>query len=296
MPEAADDPTRPLRSSLRGIASVVAPASLVTGLLYYFGWTRTSIEAHLLGLDDSVLGYSTQDYLLNSLSSMYVPLTVGLVGVIALLASHAGLVVWTGDGAGRRDALLRRILAGVGAVAAVALVVGIVGSRVGDPPRLVSWGAPVAVTVGLALGGYALYARRRFLAPAPAAPPSPELAAVRLAASSLFVVLLLLSAFWSVSHYAGVKGVDLAVLVERDLPDRPDVTLYSGRRLYLQPPVREVELGHDEGSYRFSYSGLKLLFRSGHNYFLRPSDPSASDVNIVIPDSGDVRLELVRPG
>src|SRR5207245_11115005 len=47
---AGADPTRSLRATFRGIGSVVAPTSAVTALLYYFGWTRTSVEATQLGL------------------------------------------------------------------------------------------------------------------------------------------------------------------------------------------------------------------------------------------------------
>ena len=37
---------------------------------------------------------------------------------------------------------------------------------------------------------------------------------------------------------------------------------------------------------------MKFLFRSGDRLFLRPSDPSASDVNIIIPDRQELLLEL----
>ena len=107
------------------------------------------------------------------------------------------------------------------------------------------------------------------------------------------IVLLFLSLFWTVSRYAAVKGVDLAAEVVRQLPDRPFVTVYSARRLQLQPPVVETELSQEHSAYRFAYTGLKLLFRSEHKYFLRPSEPSASDVNIVIPEGPELRLEFI---
>jgi hypothetical protein len=292
---AAGDPVRSVRSALRGIATVVAPASLVTGLLYYFGWARTSYQAQALGLDDSLLGYSSQDYILRSLSSMFVPLAIGVVAALAALVSHGALVRWVErQGVGTRRPL--RVLAATLAFAgAVLLVVGGAGARIRQPTRFVSLAAPASVTVAIALGGYAVLVVRRFVLPPAPGRVTPELASVGLVASSLFVLLLFLSVFWSVSHYAGVKGVDLALRVEQELPGRPDVTLYSGRRLYLQPPVRETELGQDPSSYRYQYSGLKLLFRSGKNYFLRPSDPSASDLNIVIPERDDIRLEFALP-
>jgi len=299
IPEAGD-PTRSLRSTLRGIASVVAPASLVTALVFYFGWARTNVQADVMGLDDTLLGYSTQDYMLNSMSSMFEPLAVGVVGVLAGLASHSVLVSWAEKSSGdkeadrRRTRVLRAVTACLAATAVCLLVLGGLGSRESDPSRFVSLFAPVAITLGIVIAGYALHVGRRFLASGSPPPSTPERDSLRLVTSSLYIVLVFLSLFWTVSHYAGVKGVDLAVTVEQNLDLRPNVTLYSGRRLYLQPPVVETEIGQDSASYRFRYTGLKLLFRSGDNYFLRPATPAASDLNIVVPESPDLRLELDR--
>ena len=108
---------------------------------------------------------------------------------------------------------------------------------------------------------------------------------------SLVIVLLFLSMFWTVSHYAGVRGVDLAVQAEALVPYQPSVTIYSERRLYLEPPVVETALPDDQAAYRYRYTGLKLLFLSGHKYFLRPSDPTDTR-NIVIADGPDLRFEF----
>lgn len=296
------DPTRSLRSTLRGVASVVAPASLVTALLYYFGWSRTTFEAKQLGLDDSLLGYSTQDYLLRSMSSLFTPVAVGVVVVLVGLALHAALVSWADRpvaniaAARRRTLVLRGLTLVLAAVAVALLVLGALGSRVARPTRFVSLFAPVSVTLGIVFTGYAVHFGRRFLAGRHVGPSTPELNSLRLVSASLYLVLLFLSLFSAVSHYASVKGLELAVAVEQALPSLPDVTLYSGKRLFLQPPVKEAELGPDSASFRYRYTGLKFLFVSGHHYFLRPSDPEASDLNIVIPESDDLRIELVAVG
>jgi len=303
------DPTRSMRTTFKGVATLVAPTTAVTALLYYFGWARTSVEASVLGLDDSLFGYSTQDYLLRSISSMFYPLAVGLVVAFVGLVAHAALLEWVERAAAQGDPnamtapagldarqrrRLRGLAIGVGAVAIVALVLGAVGAADKTPTRMVSIGAPLCVTIGLALLGYAVHVYRRFVARASERRVGAEIKGLRLLSASLATLLILLSLFWTVSHYAGVKGVDLALLVERTMPSRPDVTIYSAKRLHLQPPVEEKDLGDDGSAYRFSYSGLKLMFRAGHSYFLRPSDPSASDRNIIIPESNDLRIELVR--
>jgi hypothetical protein len=304
----AVDPTRPLRTTLRGVATVVAPTSLVTALLYYFGWARTSYQARQLGLDDSLFGYSTEEYLLRSIDAMYWPLFVGTLVSLAGLVLHGALVDWAGASGGpgapktgqaldkRRQRLLTRLWVALSVVGVVSLGAGGLAAQVDRPSRLVSMATPICVTAGIVLVGYALHVRFRFLRrhQRPASPPSPELRAVRLAASSLVVMLLLLSLFWTVSRYAAIKGIDLAVAVERALPDLPDVTLYSAKRMHLQPPVKEAELAQPDSAYRFAYTGLKFLFRSERKLFLRPSDPSGQHVNIIIPESQDLRVELVR--
>ena len=108
---------------------------------------------------------------------------------------------------------------------------------------------------------------------------------------SLVVVLLFLSLFWTVSHYAGIRGVDLAIQAEQRIPRQPSVTIYSARRLYLEPPVTETELPDANAAYRYRYTGLKLLFRSEHNYFLRPSNPTDTR-NIIITESPELRFEF----
>src|SRR4029079_11853400 len=90
-------PVRSLQTTVRGLLSIVAPTTLVVGLLYYFGWARTSAQAHALGLDDSLFGYSSQDYILNSISSMYWPLLVGTVALLCGLVLHGVLTAWLGD-------------------------------------------------------------------------------------------------------------------------------------------------------------------------------------------------------
>jgi hypothetical protein len=299
-------PARAVRASVRGLASVVAPASLVTALLYYFGWARTYAQAQALGLDESLFGFSTRDYVLRSISAMFFPLFVGASATLAGLLAHAGIVSWvSGDIKGsheqiasvrkRRLDVLRLIAVALTGAGSVSLILGLWGARVAQPSRFVSLFSPLGVTVSIVLIGYAAYLNRRFLVKHVQGHMLAEFAGLSVFAWSLLTVLLLLSLFWTVSHYAGVRGVDLARRVDQSLPGQATVTLYSAKRLGLQPPVKESALAGNDLAYRYVYTGLKLLFRSEHKYFLRPSDTSYP-TNIVIPESDDVRLEFSRGG
>lgn len=299
----APDTGRSVRATFKGIGAVVAPTSAVTALLYYFGWTRTMVEANRLGLDDSLLGYSTQDYLLRSVSSMYAPVVIGLTGTLLAIGLHAVVVAWAhrfglasatgrvGRPGRRRIAALVIALAVVGLAS---LALGYAGTRVGQQSRAVYVAAPAAVTVGFLVLVYAAGLYRRFLASrgperaigAPAGYDGIVVASV--------VMLVMAGLFWNVSRYAVVKGNELADTVEARMPQRPGVIIYSAKRLYLQAPVVETKLDPENASYKYAYSGLRLLFRSDSKYFLRPSD-TAARVNIVIPDGLDIRLELFHP-
>lgn len=286
----AGDPTRSLRATFRGIGSVVAPTSALTALLYYFGWTRTSVEAAQLGLDDSLLGYSTQDYLLRSMSSMFAPFVVALVSILAGLGFHVVVTAWAREQCRRPR---RRLTGCIAALGLVFSTVGVAGTYLHNPSPQVYVGAPVCVTVGIVLLAYAANLWRRFLVDRDQGRVTAELGGYQVLVTASIVTLLILSLFWNVSHYAVIKGRNLAAAVEAALPTRPGVIVYSEKRLYLQPPVVETRLDPQDAAYNYAYTGLKLLFRSDRSYFLRPSDPG-SQVNIILPDGLGIRLELFR--
>jgi hypothetical protein len=287
---AAPDPTRTVRATFKGLGAVVAPTSAVTGLLYYFGWTRSSFEARRLGLDDSLLGYSTQDYLLRSMSSMLAPLAVGLLVVLVAVAFHA-LVTARARRAGTAGQPLARLSIGAAGVGAVALVAGFVGTRVSDSTRAVYLVAPLAVTAGLVLLVYAAALYRQAFAARHAGATWGFPRAYNGLVVGAVVMLLMVSLFADVGRYAVVKGYKLADQVEALVPRQPGVVLYSEKRLYLQAPVVETRLDPENAAYNYAYSGLKFLFRADGKFFLRPEDTRAR-VNIIVPDGLDIRLEL----
>ncbi len=300
-PDDVIDPARSVRTTLRGIATLVAPTSLVTGLLFYFGWARANRQSTAMGFDLSLLGYSSQEYVLLSLKPMFWPLLVGLLLAIGGLVLHGAILLHASGGARpselpqreQRRRQVRRLGAGLGVVGVVLAVLGLVGAGIERPVRLVSIGFPLCLTGSIVCGGYALYLSQRFRGSGKRRRLTPELRAVQLGLSALVVLLLLLTLFWSVSNYAENKGADAAVLIDKNLFRLPDVTIYSAKRLYL--PVTEDELAGEQGAYRFRYTGLKLLFRNKSSYFLRPAAETDRQVNLVIAEAADLRFEFSTP-
>src|SRR5690606_32792219 len=66
----------PLRSALSVVTTLGPPLTIVTALMIYFGWARSDAQAQFMGVDVRLFGFSTQDYVLQSISTLYLPLLV----------------------------------------------------------------------------------------------------------------------------------------------------------------------------------------------------------------------------
>ena len=93
------------------------------------------------------------------------------------------------------------------------------------------------------------------------------------------------------------------ITIQATVRTRSDVqngrsTAYSARRLHLAgPAIRETELRGPDAAYRFRYSGLKLVVRSGGRWFLLPASwtPGNGAAALLLADTDELRVEF-RPG
>lgn len=286
-----------MRNALQTLGSVIAPTTLLTSLLFYFGWARTRAQAEYLGMDESVFGFSTQDYVLRSISAMYLPLAVGLIVALLWLLAHGllhGSIHASGLAGGRR----RRLQLLVGVVAGTGLVsfaFGLYGAFLRSSSLELF--TPLSFGIGIALLGYAAHVFGRFLAPSRWTGTSvPDLRWLPPLKATLVALLLSVSLFWAVSDYAVAVGRGRTEQLVANLASRPGVVLYSSERLHLGGTgVIETRLDETESAFRFRHTGLKLLLRANDKYFLLPATWSFSDgITIVIPDTDAVRVEFVR--
>jgi hypothetical protein len=283
-----------LRSVLETVALVIAPTTVITALLFYFGWAQTNALFARLGIDQSALGFTVQDYMLRSVNSTFRPLSVVLLAAVAGLSAHIALT--RAKATPGRAWLVERlwpvstVAGGLLLAAGLAGLWGLVRYRVDFPV------VPLSLGLGLGLLAYGAYLRgqtpeRR---EATAAVPRTLLAARR----TLVAIFVLVMLFWSVAVYAQARGVREAARVAATISRRPDVTVYSARRLHLEgPTIRETELGGADAAYRFRYTGLRLVVRSGGKWFLLPAGwtPDNGGAALLLPDSDDLRVEFV-PG
>jgi hypothetical protein len=282
--------------AVQSLGAVVGPTALVTALLFYFGWVRTQSQAQYLGLDFTLFGFSTQDYVLQSTYSVLFPLAELLIGGLALLWLHGAV---SGLVDRRSDMKLWPWAEGLLAFGGVALlVVGLVKNSDRYPTDAVLLLTPLCLTIGVGLTSYAvLVHRRRTAVLARRRGGAAGSRGVPLLSVILVAMLIAVGVVWEVANYAEIKGRELGGFLVSQLAFQPGVVVYSPKRLHIDDPgVTETAFTDPESAYGFRYSGLKLLFRSNGRYFLVPESWSVDGgTAIVLQDSEALRLEFVHP-
>jgi hypothetical protein len=89
------EPPPPLAKRLQELAgsvsSVVAPVTLISAILFYFGYVYTTTEYGYFGLDVDTIGLSTQEFIMRSPGPLLTPLLgAGLVAAVVAIG-HAAL-------------------------------------------------------------------------------------------------------------------------------------------------------------------------------------------------------------
>ena len=287
----ADGPTTGISQLARLLAAIVAPTTLLTSLLFYFGWSRAYWFYDYFGVHSTLLGLTTQDYVQQSLDGLFVPLTVTACVALAALSAHT-LVRARVAGAGdpRLLRVLAPTLAGCGLILAVGGLWSVVGTTVLNQHLAA---APISLAVGVVLLVYAahLWRTTRRRADGAGWPQAGWVAVVEWAA---VFVLVGLSLFWAANDYSAAVGRSRARQFVAELPLYPSAVIYSERSLNLHAPgVREVRCQDREAAYRFRYDGLKLVLQSGDQYLFLPEAWAPTDgVAILLPRTDSVRLEF----
>jgi hypothetical protein len=274
------------------VTTVASQAALITALLYYFGWVRTRATFDYFGVDVSLLGFSTTDYVLRSLNSALRPLLVaGLVAVAALAARRPllGLV----DGLARNRTRRLRIITALAVLAVVLSLVVINGLSDLDTARYTR-GYPLPLAV-LGVAASVAVARHLYLpgTDARSAGGAPE-APARIWALTL-ATLALAGAVWGIALYAHQLGEQRAVQLAGQLRRDAQVLLYSADRLAIDGPGVVVDTLTQDGSrYAYRYSGLRLLIRSDGRYLFVPAGwRKGVDRVFVIDAEQSVRIDVI---
>lgn len=300
-----------LKEALKPAIALLANVTVVTALLVYFGWRRAETQADRLGIDESVLGMTTREYILRSVG----PVLVLLVGVavcgLAWMALERRLTPLlspapdTGIGpAAPASAPVRlTILAlGLGWLLLPGLVY-LLGFVLPAPAFVLF---PASIGAGVLLWVYACQVRRardrsdddRRTDDGHSGDGAEGPSRLALVFVGLLVLVCL---FWTASNYAEVLGHRLADDFVHEVHSLPGVVVSSEQPLFLDGPgIDEVPLaGPDtDGALRYRYEGLRLLENTGGRYFLVSDGWTPTDgVVFVLNDDDDtIRLDFVRNG
>ena len=275
-------------------ASVVAPITVISALLFYFGYVSSRAQYAYFGVDVDTIGLSTQDYVMRSPQPLLVPLLALVMIAVALVALHLAVSAWVARARPERArAVTRRALyAGL-----VALAAGI--TLIILYPVLADWPyynlvTPIVVAVGAGTVAYSWRLVNRLPHPdaLPAAPGSP---ALRRMGQVLLCVLVAATLFWSTATIAQWSGRGLARHDARHLDRLPSVILDTKERLFMRDPgVEETALvpATPGQTYHFRYRHLRLLIEGKDRMFLVPDAWSASNSTLVVPLDDSVRVRF----
>jgi hypothetical protein len=274
-------------AGLRPLVALLGNVTVLTSLLYFFGWRQTATQDADLRLNQDIFGLGTQDYLLRSVGAVIRLLSVlGVLGLLFAYLDH--LLRWAVARYGPRD---RVVLLAVRALDVAWLVVPLVVYllRLWRPDSADLYIAyPLALGAGVLLIVYRSQVRRRLGLRIDQT--EGRLPIERGAVALLMVVAV----FWATSNYADVEGNRLAASFRAS--DLVAVTVFSPQRLDLSG-AQEQPIGTSASSgsalYNYRYTGLRLMAHSGGHYFLVPSNwTPTSGALVVLADSDPVRLEF----
>jgi hypothetical protein len=269
-----------------GIATTfVAPATLLSSLLFYFGYVTTRAEFLSLGVDVDTVGLATRDYVMRSPGALLVPLLVLALAGVSLVLFH----LWVRDHDVPASVVVTVFWLGVCTLGVGLLLLfthRLFGSRVWYP----------LVTPGLIGGGVglAMYAARWPQAPHFLSRPGAQ-GASRPGAVFLALVVVATCLFWISATVAEATGRGNAVrLAEGGFDDLPLIVLDTQERLYLRDGLtRETALRvEEEQTFRYRYHGLRLLVQGPDRLFVVPEVYTEAGSTLMIPLDGSVRIRF----
>jgi hypothetical protein len=272
-------------AALRQIATLATNVAILTALLVYFGWRRTETQAARLGVDETIFGLSTRDYLLRSVGPVLQILAI--VAVAGLVAVYLDRALWRrAQGHGLADRTLRIALFGM-SISWLILPMLIIGlGYIAPAAAFVAF--PLAIAGGVLLLMYAGRLRRELQG------HDQKSTRWRSAEKAFAIVALCVTAFWATSNYADVLGTQVADATINHVSELTSVTVYAVQRLGISGPgTHETPVTGAGETYRYRYTGLRLLEHTGDKYFLIPNlwNPDTGEI-MMLKDSSSLRFEF----
>jgi hypothetical protein len=286
MPDETPAPGQ-LERWIRSGATIIAPATALSALLFYFGYVSARSQYEYFGVDVDTIGLGTQDYIMRSPQPLLAPLLVlTLVGAGAL-ALHTAVRRWIATA----PAVVLRLARGLGIAGPAALASGVLLLVIYAQLRdwsLYNLVTPLLIALGAALTAYGSRIRRLAAGTEQGSPLA------RRTSSTLIYVLIAAGIFWMTATVAQGTGRGLAQYQAQNLTRLPSVILDTKERLYLRSPgIEETVLPASDGqTFHYRYRRLRLLIHGHDRMFLVPDTWSASNSTLIVAMDGSVRVQF----
>ncbi|WP_246350764.1 hypothetical protein [Nocardia barduliensis] len=273
------------------LGQFVAPATLLAGLLFYWGFFHARGFCGYFGIDSQVLGFSTTDYVMRSADGLFVPLAICAVVALAVTWGKVAIPPAVLSGSPPRWLLIVAAITG-----GLLLLNGLSQLWFDNPLNWTIGVAPSCLIVGLLLLWGVVRLRRRQLAAASATAPSTTTPLEW----GLVFLLVAGSFFWAATDYSLAVGIGRAQRYESEtLRTAPGLTIYAEKALDLKAPgVTETACTRADSVYRYRYDGLVLIMMAGDNLVTVPRTWSRAQGTAIVlarNGSGAIRLEFTRP-
>jgi hypothetical protein len=284
--------------------SILAPATVLTSLLFYYGYASSHAKYAFFGLDVNLVGLSTQDYALSSPQALVVPVLVLLLTTIMLIVGHGAvdrtLTRQSVPNSLTRATMIVRFIAIASLAAGLVLMLAYPVFRSWPYYELIT---PLTLGSSMGITTYTHLLLRRIIrvdsgAPAQLVSRASVSTALPISRRGLLVALtwavIALTLFWTTTTVASWSGRGQARQLARDFGGLPRVILDTKERLWLHDPfVTETELPLTTGQiYHYRYRNLRLLIEGDGRLFLVPERWSPSDSTLVVPFDGSIRIQF----
>ncbi|QKV72690.1 hypothetical protein [Amycolatopsis sp. Hca4] len=271
--------------------AVIPPLTLLSALLFYFGYVSARSQYEYFGVDVDTIGLGTQDYIMRSPQPLLTPLLLFAAAGAGAVAAHAAIRRRIHPEASPRTVRRMRRLARAGQVAGLTALAASLLLLLAYPFlrdwRLYGLVTPLLIATGGTLLGAGSALGRLLRPPAPPAP-------FRRTSTTLVYLVVAVSAFWTTATVAQWSGRGLAMDQANRLGRLPSVILDTKESLFLRSPgVQETKLPPSEGqTFHYRYRNLRLLIHGKDRMFLVADHWSASNTTIIVPLDDSVRVQF----
>lgn len=279
-----------LMQALGTIGAVVAPVTLLSSLMLYFGWIRTAALFGYFGVDPAILGFSVQDYALRTVGVAFQPIIFLLLAML-VAAVLARIADWLYEITSNHPVKLGGTLR-LSPIAVMELAVGILllwsslqtalsFSDVLGVAKAIGLHDPLRAAVALAASALILMHATRRLTINGKRPRTLTSQLVK----GVAMATVIFGLFWATAVTAQSSGERLARFINEQPSAQARVTIFSKQPLELLQSNEDLAVRGPAAEPSFRYIDLRLLIYSNARWFLLTRERS---------ESGRLKVAIIR--